>query len=151
AVVERLGIRGKDSAWKAAAGGTAGHSEQHHLSRIGQGRSQLHGDVQALLPVGRDGVWAGFPADHRALLRGYAAGSAPALLPLIAAKAISTSGAACRTRSTLATIFVANAHRDDGKRFVVRADEKLAAFAELESATRGSPSFTHPCTVKRHS
>jgi len=25
----------------------------------------------------------------------------------------------------------------DGKRFVVRADEKLTAFVELESATRG--------------
>ena len=32
------------------------------------------------------------------------------------------------------TIFVADAHRDDRKRFVVRADEKLAAFVELESA-----------------
>jgi hypothetical protein len=30
-------------------------------------------------------------------------------------------------------IFIANAHRDDGKRFVVRADEKLTAFLELES------------------
>jgi hypothetical protein len=35
--------------------------------------------------------------------------------------------------------------------FVVRANEKLTAFVELESATRGSPSFTHPCTVERHS
>jgi hypothetical protein len=34
------------------------------------------------------------------------------------------------------TIFVADAHRDDGKRFVVRADEKLTAFGELESAIR---------------
>jgi hypothetical protein len=34
------------------------------------------------------------------------------------------------------TIFVADAHRDDGKRFVVRADEKLTAFVELESAIR---------------
>ena len=34
------------------------------------------------------------------------------------------------------TIFVADAHRDDGKRFVVRADEKLTAFMELESAIR---------------
>ena len=33
---------------------------------------------------------------------------------------------------------VAHAHRDDGKRFVVRADEKLSAFLELESAIRGS-------------
>jgi hypothetical protein len=27
-----------------------------------------------------------------------------------------------------------DAHRDDGKRFIVRADEKLTAFVELESA-----------------
>ena len=35
------------------------------------------------------------------------------------------------------TIWIADAHRDDGQRFVVRADEKLAAFVELESAIRG--------------
>jgi hypothetical protein len=34
------------------------------------------------------------------------------------------------------TIWFADAHRDDGKRFVVRADEKLTAFVELESAIR---------------
>ena len=34
------------------------------------------------------------------------------------------------------TIWIADAHRDDGKRFVVHADEKLTAFLELESATR---------------
>ncbi len=34
------------------------------------------------------------------------------------------------------TIFVADAHRDDGQRFNVRADEKLTAFVELESAIR---------------
>ena len=34
------------------------------------------------------------------------------------------------------TIFVADAHRGDCQRFVVRADEKLTAFTELESATR---------------
>jgi len=33
-------------------------------------------------------------------------------------------------------IFVAEAHRDDGKRIVVRADEKLTAFIERESAIR---------------
>jgi hypothetical protein len=33
------------------------------------------------------------------------------------------------------TIFVADAHRGDGKRFVVRADEKLTAFLELERIT----------------
>jgi hypothetical protein len=32
------------------------------------------------------------------------------------------------------TIWIADAHRDGGKRFVVRADEKLTAFVELESA-----------------
>jgi hypothetical protein len=32
------------------------------------------------------------------------------------------------------TIFVADAHRGDGKRFVVHADEKLTAFIELEAA-----------------
>jgi hypothetical protein len=34
------------------------------------------------------------------------------------------------------TIFVADAHRGDGKRFVVHADEKLTAFMQLELATR---------------
>jgi hypothetical protein len=37
------------------------------------------------------------------------------------------------------TIRIADAHRDDGKRFVVRADDKLTAFVELESATWGLP------------
>jgi hypothetical protein len=32
------------------------------------------------------------------------------------------------------TIWIADAHRDDGKRFTVRADEKLTAFLELDSA-----------------
>jgi hypothetical protein len=36
------------------------------------------------------------------------------------------------------TIWIADAHRDDGKRFVVRADEKLTAFVELEAAIRSS-------------
>jgi hypothetical protein len=34
------------------------------------------------------------------------------------------------------TIWIGDAHRDDGKRFVVRADEKLTAFLELKSAIR---------------
>ena len=34
------------------------------------------------------------------------------------------------------TIFVVGAHRGDGKRFVVHADDKLTAFLQLESATR---------------
>jgi hypothetical protein len=32
------------------------------------------------------------------------------------------------------TIWIADAHRGDGKRFVIRADEKLTAFLELKSA-----------------
>jgi hypothetical protein len=32
------------------------------------------------------------------------------------------------------TIWIVDAHHDDGKRFVVRADEKLTAFVELERA-----------------
>jgi hypothetical protein len=40
------------------------------------------------------------------------------------------------------TIWIADAHRDDGKRFVVHADEKLTTFVELEFAIRvGSGSF----------
>jgi hypothetical protein len=32
------------------------------------------------------------------------------------------------------TIWIADAHRDDGKRFVAHAEEKLTAFVELELA-----------------
>ena len=32
------------------------------------------------------------------------------------------------------TIWIADAHRDDGRRFVVRADDMLTAFLELETA-----------------
>jgi hypothetical protein len=40
--------------------------------------------------------------------------------------------------SNARTIFVAEAHRDDGKRFVVRSEEKLTAFLELEKVVRKS-------------
>ena len=33
------------------------------------------------------------------------------------------------------TLWIADAHRDDGKRFVVRSDEMLSAFLELERIT----------------
>jgi len=46
---------------------------------------------------------------------------------------VSAIDANCRT------IWIADAHRGDGKRFVVRADEKLTAFLELESAIRARP------------
>jgi hypothetical protein len=35
-------------------------------------------------------------------------------------------------------MWIVDAHCGDGKRYVVRADEKLIAFIELESAIRGS-------------
>jgi hypothetical protein len=38
------------------------------------------------------------------------------------------------------TIWIVDAHRDHGKRFIVRADEKLTAFVELESAIERSAS-----------
>jgi hypothetical protein len=42
------------------------------------------------------------------------------------------------------TIFVADAHRDNGKRFIVTADEKLTAFLELQRVTRESLRFLNP-------
>ena len=39
------------------------------------------------------------------------------------------------------TIWIADAHRDNGKRFVVHAGEKLTAFLELERATSESSRF----------
>jgi hypothetical protein len=42
------------------------------------------------------------------------------------------------------TIWIADAHRGDRKRFIVRADEKLTAFLELERVTRESLRFQNP-------
>jgi hypothetical protein len=39
------------------------------------------------------------------------------------------------------TIWIADADRGDGKRFVVPADEKLTAFVELESVIRTGPTW----------
>jgi hypothetical protein len=39
------------------------------------------------------------------------------------------------------TIWIADAHRDNGKRFIVTADEKLRAFLELQRVTRESFRF----------
>lgn len=35
-------------------------------------------------------------------------------------------------------IFVVDAHRDDGARYVVRSDEKLTAFLEIERVTHSA-------------
>jgi hypothetical protein len=49
-------------------------------------------------------------------------------------------GMTTATAAQARTLFIVDAHRDDGRRFVVRSDELLTAFLELEQATRnGSP------------
>ncbi len=47
---------------------------------------------------------------------------------------MASSGCLSAEDSNRRTIFIADAHRGDGRRFIVRADEKLTAFLELESA-----------------
>ena len=47
-----------------------------------------------------------------------------------------SSGCVSAIDSNGRTIRIADAHGDNGKRFVVRAEEKLTAFVELESAIR---------------
>jgi hypothetical protein len=54
-------------------------------------------------------------------------------------KAGSSWGCVSAVDSQGRTIWIADAHRDDGKRFLVRADEMLTAFLELESATLQLP------------
>ena len=55
---------------------------------------------------------------------------------MIFASAKNTSGAGkagfSAVDSERRTIWIADAHRDDGKRFVVHSDEKLTAFVKLE-------------------
>src|SRR5437870_1626458 len=50
-------------------------------------------------------------------------------------------GCAAAVDSRGRTIFVADAHCSDGHRFIVRADEKLTALVELESAIGGRGEF----------
>jgi hypothetical protein len=45
------------------------------------------------------------------------------------------------------TIWIADAHRDDGKRLVAHADEKLTAFVELESALPAATPRSYPGAV----
>jgi len=52
----------------------------------------------------------------------------------ISAKPVGVGAAGSAIDCEGRTMFVADAHRHDGKRFVVRADEKLTAFVELEAA-----------------
>jgi hypothetical protein len=60
-----------------------------------------------------------------------------------------SSGCIAAIDSNGRTIFVADAHRDDGKRYVVHADEKLTAFLELESAIRTLAGGVTCCCAQR--
>ncbi len=44
-------------------------------------------------------------------------------------------------------LFTADAHRDNGKRFIVSADEKLTAFLELEGVTHDDSDRNQTATV----
>jgi hypothetical protein len=60
-----------------------------------------------------------------------------AILEIIAdnlSKTGCSSGCVSAIDSNGRTIWIADAHRDDGKCLAARADEKLTAFLELESA-----------------
>jgi hypothetical protein len=48
------------------------------------------------------------------------------------------------------TIWMADAHRGDGKRFVARADEILTAFVELEAALRDARKPCWPINASRN-
>lgn len=45
-------------------------------------------------------------------------------------------------------IFVVDAHRDDGHRYVVRSDDKLTAFLEIETVARTTPPTTLSLAVR---
>jgi hypothetical protein len=59
-------------------------------------------------------------------------------LPTISAQAGRSWGCVSAIDSSGRTIWIADAHRDDGKHFVVHADENLTAFIELESVIRAA-------------
>ena len=47
------------------------------------------------------------------------------------------------------TVWIADAHRGDGKRFIVRADEKLTAFLQLESTVWKTISAIRRCPTRQ--
>ena len=77
---------------------------------------------------------------RRRFLGSIQSGTLCAPIPLSKNSARKRNREPARFRSTVdsngRTIWIADAHRDDGKRFVVHADEKLTAFIELELAIR---------------
>lgn len=56
-------------------------------------------------------------------------------MPTNSARPVGLGGCVATVDAHGRTIFVADAHRGDGKRYVVQADEKLSAFLELERIT----------------
>ena len=79
---------------------------------------------------------------RRPFLGSIRSGTLCAAIPLSKNSARKSSRESCAISvnrgSNGRTIWIADAHRDDGKRFVVHADEKLTAFVELERVTRAS-------------
>ena len=57
-------------------------------------------------------------------------------MPTISAKPHEVGAVSQRLIPSGRIVFIADAHRGAGKRFVMRADEKLTAFLELETAIR---------------
>jgi hypothetical protein len=61
--------------------------------------------------------------------------------PTNSAKPVGVWAASQRLIPTARTIWIIDAHRGDGKRFVAGADEELTAFIELEAAVRERQCF----------
>ena len=62
-------------------------------------------------------------------------------MPIDLAKPAGVGESSQRLIATGEQIWIADAHRDDGKRFVVHADEIMIAFLELEAAIRACCEF----------
>ena len=74
--------------------------------------------------------------------------------PVICHPAIKNDSSAIYMRERGRTIWIADAHRGDGKRFVVRADAKPTAFSGLEAAIWRSPMLAgsdHACQAAPNS
>jgi hypothetical protein len=48
------------------------------------------------------------------------------------------------------TTWIVDAHRDNGRRLVAHADEKLTAFLELEAAAREACAWSYTTPSRRH-
>ena len=63
-------------------------------------------------------------------------------LPTISRKPVGVGVASQQLMPTEEQTWIADAHRDDGKRFVVHADEKLTAFLELGIGVLAEPGWS---------